>query len=86
MRVVYSKEFLKAVADLPTQIQSRLDERIALLTEDPFHPLLHSKRLKGILKDYHSFRITREWRAIFSLADSDTIMLVNVAHRKDLYR
>jgi mRNA-degrading endonuclease RelE of RelBE toxin-antitoxin system len=60
MRVVYSKEFLKAVADLPKQIQSTLDERIALLTEDPFHPLLHSKRLKGNLREYHSFRITRE--------------------------
>ncbi len=86
MRVVYSKDFLKTVAHLPISIQEKLDELIALLAEEPFHPLLHSKRLKGKLKQFYSFRITREWRVIFSFEGTDFIELVEVAHRKDIYR
>ena len=86
MRVVYAKEFLKTVASLPIEAQQKLDALIALLAEDAFHPSLHSKRLKGRLKRFYSFRITRDWRVIFSREETDTIQLIEVAHRKDIYR
>ena len=85
MKVVYSKGFLKAVALLPERIQQKLDELIALLADDPFHPLLHTKRLSGSLSQFYAFRITREWRVIFSFELNETIRLVKVGHRKDVY-
>ncbi len=49
-------------------------------------PKLHSKPLVGKLKGFYSFRITRNWRVIFSFLDRETIFLIDVAHRKDIYR
>ena len=86
MRVVYSKDFLRTVALLPTRIQDKLDRLLAFLREDPFHPLLHSKRLSGKLDSYYSFRITRDWRVIFTFEPDEVIKLIRVANRKDIYR
>ncbi|MBI2459523.1 MAG: type II toxin-antitoxin system RelE/ParE family toxin [Parcubacteria group bacterium] len=52
----------------------------------PFHPLLHAKRLSGKLAGLLSFRITRDWRVIFQFNDPETIQLLRVKHRKDVYR
>jgi addiction module RelE/StbE family toxin len=86
MNVVYSKNFLKAVSLLPVQIQEKLDGLLATLAEEPFHPLLHTKQLTGELRKSYSFRVTRDWRVIFEFETRDTIRLVTVGHRKDIYR
>ena len=86
MKVIYTKSFLKAASLLPIPIQNKLDELLAIIAENPFHPLLHSKPLVGKLHDAHSFRITRDWRAIFVFETEDTIRLVTLGHRKEIYR
>jgi len=86
MNVVYSRNFLKAVSHLPVQIQEKLDELLAILAEEPFHALLHTKQLAGELRESYSFRVTRDWRVIFEFETRDTIRLVAVGHRKDIYR
>lgn len=86
MRVVYSDKFLKEVKGLPKKIQIKLDSLISCLTQDPFHPLLHSKPLGGNLTGVYSFRITRGWRVIFIFEEKDLIKLTNVGNRKDIYR
>ena len=85
-QVVYSKQFLKEAAKLPTNIQKKLDALLAILAEDPFHTLLHSKPLSGDLSFAYSFRITRDWRVLFKLENERTIQLLKVKHRKDNYR
>lgn len=57
-----------------------------ILTKNPFHPLLHTKQLTGTLRKNYSFRITRDWRVIFVFMDIETIKLLRVGHRKDVYR
>lgn len=86
MNVIYSKNFLKAAALLPAPIQEKLDALVATLVENPFHPSLHTKRLAGSLHQSYSFRITRDWRVIFGFEEEDTIRLITVGHRKDIYR
>lgn len=86
MRVVYGNNFLKAVSDLPKKIQIKLDSLISYLTQDPFHPLLHSKPLSGNLAGSYSFRITRDWRVIFIFEEIDIIKLIKVGNRKNIYR
>ncbi len=86
MRVVYSKRFLAAVSSLPEHIQKKLDDLVALLAEDPFHPLLHSKRLVGKLSQFYSFRVTRDWRVVFAFQPNDEIHLIKIGNRKDIYR
>lgn len=84
--IVYSKQFLKAAAKLPRDIQKRLDTLVSILAEDAFNPLLHSKLLTGNLAQVYSFRITREWRALFMVENDEVVRLLKVGHRKDIYR
>lgn len=86
MKIVYGKQFLHSAGLLPRHLQKKLDTLVSLLELDAFHPLLHTKPLAGELKGWFSFRITRDWRAIFYFMNERTIQLSEVAHRKDIYR
>ena len=86
MQIVYDKNFLKAASALPKNIQAKLAKLLELLSQNPFHPLLHTKHLSEGLAGFLSFRITREWRVIFYFKNSNSIHLTNVAHRRNIYR
>ena len=57
-----------------------------ILQNNPFHPLLHTKKLTGQLAGFFSFRITRDYRVIFEFSDPDTLRLIRAADRKEIYR
>lgn len=82
----YHENFLVSAKQLSKEHQSKLARLLILLQGNPFHPLLHTKRLGGKLAGFLSFRITRDWRVIFQFNDPDTIQLLRVRHRKDAYR
>lgn len=86
MKIIYGPSFLKSAKRLPTKIQTKLDYLTILLAENLYHPLLHTKPLSGNLSGFYSFRITRDWRVIFNFLDPETIQLLRVANRKDIYR
>ena len=86
MKVFYSNEFLKQAKSLSEKNQEILDVSLRILLKDPFYPTLHTKHLKGELRHFLSFRITRELRVIFMFESSDKIRLISIGHRKDIYR
>lgn len=86
MKIVYAKDFIKSAKTLPQPIKKKLSCLLEVLQENPFHPKLHTKPLVGKLKGYFSFRITRDWRVIFCFLSAEEIFLVDVAHRKDIYK
>lgn len=86
MKIVYSGDFAKSVKLTPKQIQKKLAGLLEILQNDPFHPKLHTKPLVGKLRGFYSFRATRDWRTIFVFLNSETISLISIAHRKDIYR
>ena len=86
MEITYSKNFLKSVKLTPKPIQRKLANLLEILRENPFHPSLHTKPLVGKLKGFYSFRTTRDWRVIFIFLNSNKIFLIDIAHRKDIYR
>ncbi|HDH31673.1 MAG TPA: hypothetical protein ENH26_02770 [Candidatus Wolfebacteria bacterium] len=55
-------------------------------SKNPFNSKLHTKPLIGKLKGFYSFRITRGWRVIFNFLNHQKIFLIDVAHRKDIYK
>jgi len=57
-----------------------------MLQEDPGNTRLHAKQLGGKLTGLYSFRITREYRAVFQFTLPNEIELIDLAHRKDIYR
>ena len=87
MDIAYSKGFIKSAKLAPKPIHNKLADSLEVLKNDPFHPALHTKPLTGDLKGFYSFRITRDWRVIFSFMENQRmISLIDVAHRKDVYR
>lgn len=86
MKIVYATSFLKSARRLPTKIQVKLDSQTAFLAKNIYHPLLHTKQLSGNLSGYYSFRITRDYRVIFSLLDPETAQLLRASHRREIYR
>ena len=86
IRLSYSRHFLKSVKKFPSSIQNKLATKLEILQKNPFHPFLHTKPLTGQLLGFYSFRITREWRVIFQFSAPEIIKLIEVGHRKDIYK
>ena len=84
--LVYSNYFLKSARKLPKAQQNKLSKLSETLQKNPFHSQLHTKPLSGKLSGLYSFRITRDWRVIFKFISPDKIQLVDVGHRKDIYK
>ena len=82
----YSDHFLRSASELPEAQRVKLANLLELLGANPFHPKLHAKHLTGRLSGLYSFRITRDWRVIFQFLSPREIKLIDVAHRKDIYR
>lgn len=86
VKIVFSELFLKAAKKLPRETQNKLAKRLELLSRNPFHVTIHTKRLVGELAGLYAFRITRDWRVIFNFVDEQTVKLIDVGHRKDIYK
>ncbi|PIR97184.1 MAG: hypothetical protein COT91_02725 [Candidatus Doudnabacteria bacterium CG10_big_fil_rev_8_21_14_0_10_41_10] len=86
IKVTYNKSFLKSLKKLPPAIQKKTAVLLETLQGNPFHPLLHTKKLSGPLAGFLSFRVTRDYRVVFRFLDPETIQLITAANRKDIYR
>lgn len=86
IRIIATKRFLEAAARLPKQQQEKLGSLLEIVRQNPFHPKFHTKPLHGNLTGFYSFRITRDWRVIFQFNNPETIQLLRVANRKDIYK
>lgn len=86
VHIEYSREFEKQVSKLESHLQKKLAKQLELLTENQYDSRLHTKFLSEPFIGILSFRITRDWRVTFHLASPDTICLLEVKHRKDIYR
>jgi addiction module RelE/StbE family toxin len=82
----YKKEFIKKFKVLPVKIQEEYIKLERIVKINPFHPALHTKGLHGKLRNFYSFRITRDYRVVFEFISEDVIGLITVRHRKDIYR
>ena len=72
----------KSLSKIPEPFQSKIIESIRRLSEDPFP--MQSKKLTG--RDGWRIRIGN-YRAIYEVLNNELIILVlNIAHRKDIYR
>ncbi len=86
LTVVYTNFFLKSAGKLPKPQQNKLAQLLEIIQNNPFNPKLHSKALTGPLTGLYSFRITRDWRVIFQFLNPDTVKLIDIGHRKNIYK
>ena len=64
-RVDYSRKFEKDLRKAPRKIQTAFRNRLELLLNDKFNPILNNHSLVGKYKNYRSINITGDWRAIY---------------------
>jgi len=76
----------KRLAEILNDIIAPIRERRENLAKNPYERKLHTKHLTGKLSGLYSFRITRDYRVVFQFLSPNEIRLVEVAHRKDIYK
>jgi len=86
VRIEYSRDFEKQAYRLEIRLQQKLAKLLVLLAENYRDSRLHTKPLSEPFVGILSFRITRDWRVTFNLSSPDAIRLLEVKHRKDIYR
>ncbi|MCC5627948.1 type II toxin-antitoxin system RelE family toxin [Nostoc sphaeroides] len=85
-QVEYTKRFLKELAALPVEIQSRIEPIVfqELESENPFE-LGYIEKLKGY-SDKYKIRVGDYRIGITLDQETKTLICQRVAHRKDIYR
>lgn len=86
IEVIHDRAFSKQAARLESRLREKLATLIAILEENPYDLRLHTKQLSEPLVGTLSFRITRDWRVTFRFLSHTTLQLLEVKHRKDIYR
>lgn len=86
IEINFRKDFRKSTKLLSDKQRDKLANLVVLLKQNPFHPKLHTKSLGGSLAGLFSFRITRDWRVMFTFVSPKKILVLQVRHRKDIYR
>ena len=78
--------FQKQLGALDAIARTHLKTCLEIMSVDVFDPRLHTKALHGDRKGLFSFRIGRDYRAIFRITKANVVTLIHIAHRKDIYR
>ena len=85
MKLILTPRTEKDLETLPSDITELFRFQCTLFQQDPRDPRLHTKKLVS-LAGVFSFRITREYRALFRFVDASTVVVFAIGHRKDIYR
>lgn len=80
---VFLKHYKKRVAS-SSALQSKLEERLAMLLTNPLHPLLHDHPLKGNQSGRRAFSVTGDVRVIYRIVDK-TIELLDIGTHNQVY-
>jgi len=86
-RLLYTSTALKQLQKLDLSVAGRITSKIEQLTNND-QPLLSAKSLQGELAGKYRYRIG-DYRAIFSIDNKGVITLLtilNISHRKDIYK
>ena len=86
MVIHYSSHFIKQFKSLPKKIQTLAVEQEAIFKEDSQDPRLHCKALKGRLKGIYSFRVTRNYRILFTWQTAKDVIFHEIGDRKWIYK
>ena len=78
-RLTFTEKFQKNYKKLSDNEKKQLKNKLALLTENPMHPSLRTKRIQGTL-DLFECSVNMDIRIIWYYEDNTMIILVDVGH------
>lgn len=84
-KLIPEKRFIANYRKLPLNLQKRIDGKLLCLAEDPNHPSLRTKKIRGAESLYES-SINMDIRLIWHHDDDKLIILLDVGHHDILKR
>jgi len=85
MVVRYKPSFVREFKKLPDELQEEALERIELFKDKKNHKKLKLHKLKGKLKDFHSFSVTYSHRIVFMYEKKDEVVFLGIGDH-DVYK
>lgn len=82
-RIQYDSEALEDLRKVPKA--NLIQIRTAIETRLTAEPIAFGKPLKGTLKGYYRLRVG-DWRVIYQIRTDQSVLVVAVGNRKDIYR
>jgi addiction module RelE/StbE family toxin len=86
MKVVYSKEFIKALKKCPLDIIQKFRLREEIFINDNRHPLLRCHLLSGKLAGLRSFNVTADYRVIYQDLGEGSVIFRAIGTHNQLYK
>ncbi|QLE56868.1 type II toxin-antitoxin system YafQ family toxin [Nostoc sp. TCL26-01] len=85
----FKRAFKRLVRRQP-ELQGRIEARLALLTSDPFDPLLQSHKLKGKLSEAWACSVDYDCRIVFNFVENpesgdEEILLIDIGSHDEVY-
>ena len=77
--LTFTKRFEKNYKHLSEHEVRQLKEKLKLLTENPLHPSLRTKRIQGT-RDLFEFSVNMDIRVIWYYENDRIIILVDIGH------
>jgi mRNA-degrading endonuclease RelE of RelBE toxin-antitoxin system len=84
-KIRFSKRFTKAYLRLPLDIREKIKKVLALLEENPRHPSLQTKPIKGA-RGFYETRVDRNYRMTCVRLADDTLEMMYVDNHNDVLK
>lgn len=87
MQIKYHRRFLKNYRNRiapDKKLANRFRQRLELRLKDPANAVIKDHRLTGKLKQYRSFSVTGDIRAVYQIED-DTLKLYDIGSHNQVY-
>lgn len=82
INVYTTKKYRKSLKKFPQNLLEKLDAKINLFVQFPFHPTLKTHKLFGSLEGYYSFSVNYEYRIIFKFISEEEVVFFNIGTHK----
>lgn len=85
MKIRFHRNFERQYKKLKGGGKKRVQERLVLFLENPFHPILGNHPLKGKYSGYRSINITGNIRAVYKFVSEQECIFVAIDTHSNLY-
>lgn len=81
-RIRFTRRFLKSFERLPAPVQEKVKKQLALLAENPRHPSLQTKPIRGASGIYEA-RVDSDDRLTYERDEEDTLVLRGIVRQDE---
>ena len=82
-KLKYTKEFERDLKKLSVAEQKQTANKLKLLMQNPFYPLLRTKKVQG-LDNVFEMSVNMDIRILWRYENGVIILLIDIGHHKDI--